>query len=70
MKKISKEKKIFILFEVVGILGMFLTVIFMGNTFSSSKNAIGMLKTVAIYFIPFIISFMFVSTGLKGIRRK
>ena len=70
MKKINNKNIISLILILVGIVGIIPTVILLLRTVSSSKDIGGTVITLAIYFLPFLIFFICISSGIKTLIKK
>ena len=58
-----------ILFIIIGLIGLGVTLIFLQKGSGSATNFNAMLINIAIFFLPFVISFILISTGIKGLKK-
>lgn len=66
----NNNKKVAILYLVIGLLGLGATGYFMINSYFNSKNIKELLTPVAIGFIPFFISFALLRLGIGKLTYK
>lgn len=65
MKKHVKN----ILFIIIGLIGLGATIIFLEKGSGSATSFEAMLKNIGIFFLPFVISFILISAGIKGLKK-
>ncbi|HEY5562862.1 MAG TPA: hypothetical protein VIK72_14085 [Clostridiaceae bacterium] len=70
MKKINNKNIISLILILVGIVGIIPTIILLLKTFSSSKDIGETVMTLVIYFLPFLLFFICISSGIKTLIKK
>ena len=58
-----------ILFIIIGLIGLVVTLIFLQKGSGSATSFGAMIKNIGIFFLPFVISFILISTGIKGLKK-
>lgn len=66
----ENKKTVHILLLVLGVIGLSITSFFIYRSFNNSKDINSLIMPLAFSFLPFIVSFAFISIGIKGAMKK